>query len=91
MAYQFKDLSVLAYANGFTLWHYTTQDESNDLAAAGAFDPAADMLRTGDIIIANAGGNDAPTALMLLVTAVDSGRKSERGSVTLRNLLPEAA
>ena len=26
MAYQSKDLSVLAYANGFTLWHYATAD-----------------------------------------------------------------
>ena len=26
MAYLSKNLSVLAYANGFTLWHYTTAD-----------------------------------------------------------------
>ena len=27
MAFQNKNLSVLAYANGFTLWHYTTDDD----------------------------------------------------------------
>ena len=26
MAFESKDLSVLAYANNFTLWHYTTID-----------------------------------------------------------------
>ncbi len=29
MAFQTKDLSVLAYANGFTLWHYTTDDPAD--------------------------------------------------------------
>ena len=53
MAFESKDLSVLAYANGFTLWHYTTTDA--DAAAAGYFDNAAEMLRAGDVIIANVG------------------------------------
>jgi hypothetical protein len=26
MAYVSKNLSVLAYTNGFSLWHYTTPD-----------------------------------------------------------------
>ena len=33
MAYQSKDLSVLAYANGFTLWHYVTTDSYENVAA----------------------------------------------------------
>ena len=35
MAFQTKDLSVLAYANGFTLWHYTTADPAVALTRAG--------------------------------------------------------
>ena len=52
MAFQTKDLSVLAYANGFTLWHYTTADPAVALTKAGPgyFDPAHAMLRVGDII-----------------------------------------
>lgn len=57
MAFLSKDLSVLAYANGFTLWHYAT---ATDAAAAvdttGYFNDAVDMLRVGDIIIANVSG-----------------------------------
>lgn len=53
MAYISKDLSVLAYANGFTLWHYATTDAAASVDSAGYFNPAADMLRSGDIIIAN--------------------------------------
>ena len=53
MAYLSKDLSVLAYANGFTLWHYATADTAATVDTSGYFNPAADMLRSGDIIIAN--------------------------------------
>ena len=38
MAFQTKDLSVLAYANGFTLWHYTTADPAVALTKAGPRD-----------------------------------------------------
>ena len=53
MAYLSKNLSVLAYANGFTLWCYTTPDKAEDVSGASYFNLAADMLRAGDIIIAN--------------------------------------
>ena len=53
MAYLSKDLSVLAYANGFTLWHYTTVDSSTTVDTTGYFNAASTMLRTGDIIVAN--------------------------------------
>ena len=53
MSYSTHNLSVLAYANGFTLWHYVTAaDGYSDLLADGYFDAAHDMLRAGDMIIA---------------------------------------
>ena len=51
MSFESKNLSVLAYANGFTLWHFTTIDA--DVSGAGYFNDASDMLRVGDIVIAN--------------------------------------
>lgn len=51
MSFESKNLSVLAYANGFTLWHYTTVDTA--VSGAGYFNGASDMLRIGDIVIAN--------------------------------------
>ncbi len=59
MAYDSKNLSVLAYANGFTLWHYTTTDVATVVDTAGYFDSASDMLRVGDMIMANVGSNAA--------------------------------
>ena len=53
MAFQSKDLSVIAYANGFTLWHYATEDLDTVVDGSGYFDEATDMLRKGDILIAN--------------------------------------
>lgn len=56
MPFSVRNLSVLAYANGFTLWHYKAA-EGGTLDAAcrdGFFDPASDMLAGGDIIMISA-------------------------------------
>jgi hypothetical protein len=73
MAYASKDLSVLAYANGFTLWHYTTADIATDVDTAGYFNSATDMLRVGDIIVANVDQGGTPGAGLFLVNANASG------------------
>lgn len=73
MAYQSKDLSVLAYANGFTLWHYTTADIATAVDAAGYFNAASTMLRVGDIIVANLDTAGAPQGGLLLVSANSGG------------------
>ena len=41
MAYQSKNLSALGYANGFTLWHYRTDDLAAEVDNAGYFNPPA--------------------------------------------------
>lgn len=73
MAYQSKDLSVLAYANGFTLWHYTTADAATAVDTAGYFNAATDMLRAGDIIIANVDTATTPKAGLFLVSQAAAG------------------
>jgi hypothetical protein len=73
MAYQSKDLSVLAYANGFTLWHYSTPDAAGSVDTAGYFNPAADMLRAGDIIIANTETSGTPKGGLFFVSAAAAG------------------
>jgi hypothetical protein len=60
MAFAIRNLSVLAYANGFTLWHYKAgKDRLNQVGELDFFADAADMLASGD---------------MLMVSAVDGGR-----------------
>lgn len=51
MAFENKDLGVLAYCNGFTLWRYKTADDSTHALIDGYFNRAANMLRVGDMII----------------------------------------
>ena len=69
MSFKTSDLSVLAYANNFTLWHYTTMDDA--VTTTGYFDKAADMLRVNDLIIANVDtdGTVAPATVFYVVTA----------------------
>ena len=74
MAYKATDLSVLAYANNFTLWHYTTTDDV--VTTAGYFDKAADMVRAGDLIIANVDTDGTPATTFYVVTSVSGSSVS---------------
>lgn len=53
MSFDSAQLSVLAYANGFTQWHYRSTDPLARILALGYFADAAAMLRPGDHIIIN--------------------------------------
>lgn len=73
MAFAAKGLSVLAYANGFTLWHYATADAAAVVDTAGYFNPAADMLRVGDMMFANLGLGGTPQSGLLVVSSNAGG------------------
>lgn len=47
-----NNLSALAYANGFSTWHYRTTDGWDDLTY-DYFQSAADWLRSGDFVFVN--------------------------------------
>lgn len=85
MAYSSHNLSVLAYANGFTLWHYTSPDDAGAVDTTGYFNSAADMLRVGDMILANVSSGGAPAAGIYLVNA------NQAGVVDVANLTPVGA
>lgn len=52
MAFVIRNLSVLAYAQGFTLWHYKAGAAPlAELDKPGFFDNAADMLAPGDMLM----------------------------------------
>ena len=70
MAFAIRDLSVLAYANGFTLWHYKTGKESLATAAMpNYFAEASDMMAAGDMVMVSGGLG----AKILCVAAVEGG------------------
>ena len=57
MAFSIRDLSVLAYANGFTLWHYKAGTGSlAETAGDDYFADASDMMAAGDMILISAAG-----------------------------------
>ena len=67
MAFQNKNLSVIAYANGFTLWHYAETETLATISAAGYFDSVKTLMNVGDVIIINASDNTS----LKKVTATD--------------------
>ena len=55
MAFAIRNLSVLAYANGFTLWHYKTGKDTLEAFSSGNYlGDASDMLTAGDLIMLTA-------------------------------------
>lgn len=71
MALIAADLSVLAYANNFTLWHYVTADDA--VTGTGYFNKAADMLRVNDLMIVNIDTDGTPTTKFYIVTGNSAG------------------
>lgn len=66
-----SDLSVLAYANNFTLWHYKTID--NAITGAGYFNTASNTMRIGDLLIANIDTDGTPSTKFYIVTGNSGG------------------
>lgn len=71
MSLTLSNLSVLAYANNFTLWHYKTTDDS--ITTASYFNGAADMMSVGDLIIANTDTDGTPASDFFIVTGNAGG------------------
>jgi hypothetical protein len=70
MAFAIRNLSVLAYANGFTLWHYKAgADLLDTVGTDDFFADAADMLTGGDMVMVSA----ADGARVLAVAPAESG------------------
>ncbi len=68
MVFAIRNLSVLAYANGFTLWHYKAGKERLEaVTVANFFADGADMLAVGDMIMVSA----ADGARIICVTMAD--------------------
>lgn len=67
MAYNPHNLSVLAYANGHTFWHYTTNDSKKDVLHPAYLD-TIEMVCDGDSMIIN-----TSTGGMFAFVKIDDG------------------
>lgn len=57
MAFSSCNLSVLAYANGFTLWHYSAGSEYRAIVLDDLFfEGARDLVSNGDIVMVTGEG-----------------------------------
>ena len=66
MAFNSRNLSVIAYAQGFTLWYYKTGDYLKDIQDGYFPKNALDLMNVGDIIIINAGDTTGIRAIKTL-------------------------
>jgi hypothetical protein len=99
MAYTSTDLSVLAYANGYTLWHYkSSADAQATIAAANYFNGATDMVRVGDTVLVQDSGNDITVmrvsansggVVTLVYTPTQSAANVDTSGATLTDLETE--
>lgn len=78
MAFGNKDMSVIAYANGFTLWHYVSDDTIEQISKNYFPKAFAALTRNGDIMIVNAGNNTTCIKVVQL--------SPETGEITLTNI-----
>ena len=59
MSFANKNLSVIAYANGFTMWHYICPTKMINISKSGYFNSVRTLMNIGDMIIINADDNTA--------------------------------
>lgn len=72
MSMDSKNLSVLAYSNGFTLWHYKTTDSKSVVGVDGYFNKVSNIFNAGDVIFASL-GDDSKEMTMYVVSSVENG------------------
>lgn len=68
MTFTARNLSVLAYAQGFTLWHYKLSTTADVACELGFFDAAADMMAPGDLVMVS-----GPAGARILVVSTARG------------------
>ncbi|MDR1337913.1 MAG: hypothetical protein LBJ73_02700 [Rickettsiales bacterium] len=73
MAFQNKNLSVIAYANGFTLWHYAAGETITTISANGYFNSVKSLMNIGDVVIINASDNTAIKKINITSQNVTTG------------------
>ena len=68
-----RNMSVIAYANGFTLWHYKSDTDLEKIETPGYFDKIQTLMAIGDIIVINAKDGTAIRAVTELSPSVIIG------------------
>ena len=78
MSFIVKDMRVLAYANGFTLWSYATGDTLEKVQEEGYFDKLSAFAQAGDLVIVISGGLWKTSTAILVVSEIGDGTAGVR-------------
>ncbi|WP_198373388.1 hypothetical protein, partial [Roseomonas rosulenta] len=89
MPFSALGLSALTSANGFTLWHYRTEDLRAEVLAPGYFAPAGAQLLPGDIVIVQA--SDSTALVPIRGGTIAGGGVTVDGSGSAPSLLRSAS
>lgn len=57
MAFEVANLTSLSYGNGFTMWHYKTDDNINEVSARNYFFGASNYMKDNDMVIVHSSKN----------------------------------
>lgn len=68
MALKNRNLNIIAYDNGWTVWHYKTTDVLEELLD-GYFNPTATLMNQNDMIVINAGDQNC----IMFVKEINNG------------------
>ena len=71
MALVRTDLALWSYADGYSLWHYATNDTAVVVGTVGYFNDLAADLRVGDFIFAHVDIDGTPGYGIFVVNAND--------------------
>lgn len=66
MAFKNTNLSCIAYANGWTVWHYSSYEPLEDIEKDNYFNKVWKLCHTGDIIVLN--GKDGTVIRVMELT-----------------------
>jgi len=71
------NMSVVAYMNGFTMWHYKSQEDTiKDICEPGYFDKIKTLSAVGDIFLINAKDGTVIRVLTALSPKMEIGNLS---------------
>ena len=71
MAFAAENLNVIAYANGWTLWNYVSEDNLTEICSKNYFAPADSELKGGDMILVLCKSASFSSGAMLIVTNIN--------------------
>lgn len=77
MAFNNNKFCIASYCNGWSLWYYTTDDDSNTVFEDGYFNNTKTLIYIGDVIICNCKNG----------TAIRTMNIDDKGNVVLKKII----